>query len=53
VAPDDLVIELEPKGEGETAKVWGFSQRSTLIYQGKQAAKKALPGWLARLGWSK
>lgn len=47
--PDDLMIEIRPVA-GE-APAWAFALKSALIYQGRQAAKKALPSWLGRLGW--
>lgn len=49
VSPDDLVIELRPP-QGD-APAWSFEQRSALIYQGRQAAKRLLTGWRDRLGW--
>lgn len=49
IAPEDLVIEVEPQGE---SPAWAFRQRSQGTYQARQSARRALPEWLSRLGWA-
>lgn len=56
VAPEDLVIELEPQippgADSRESPAWAFRQRSQVTYQARQSARRAIPEWLSRLGWA-